>query len=77
MYIEIHFQSASADGLRKFIESVKCPIDDVTPSFDAYHSTGGETHVLRYVTCCKELNHHLKRKISALHSGVHYEEGEE
>ena len=77
MYIEVHFQSASADGLRKFIESVKCPIDEVTPSFDSYHSTDNGPHVLRYITCCHDLNHLLKRKISALHTGVQYQEGSE
>ena len=74
MYIEIHFQSASPDGLRKFIESVKCPIDEITPSFDSFHSTGDQTHVLRYITCCREMNILLKRKISALHAEVRYEE---
>ena len=75
MYLEIHFQSASADGLRKFVESVRCPVDEMTPSYDSFHSSGSASHVLRYITCCKELNGVLKRKVSALHSGVRYEEG--
>lgn len=77
MYIEIQFQSASTDGLRKFIEAVECPIDEVTPSLDSAHSSDQNVHVLRYVTCCKEFNALLKRKVSALHSGVKYKEGEE
>jgi hypothetical protein len=77
VYIEVHFQSASADGLRKFIESVQCPIDEVAPSLDSAHSPEGGTHVLRYVTCCRELNALLKRKISVLHSGVKYKESAE
>ena len=77
MYIEIQFQSASTDGLRKFIESVQCPIDEVAPSLDSAHSPEGGAHVLRYVTCCKELNALLKRKVSALHAGVQYKESPE
>lgn len=77
VYIEIQFQSASADGLRKFIEAVECPIDEVMPSLDSAHSLDQGVHVLRYVTCCKEFNALLKRKISALHSGVKYRESEE
>lgn len=77
MYIEIYFQSASADGLRKFIESVQCPIDEVIPSLDSAHASGENTHVLRYVTCCKELNSLLKRRISALHAGVRYQESKD
>jgi len=74
VYIEIHFQSASPDGLRKFIESVACPIDGVSPSFDSFHSPGDQSHILRYITCCREMNGLLKRKISALHAEVRYEE---
>lgn len=77
MFIEIQFQSTSTDGLRKFIESVQCPIDEVAPSLDFAHSPEGGAHVLRYVTCCKELNTILKRKISALHAGVKYKESAE
>ncbi len=75
MFIEVHFQSASPDGLRKFIESVKCPIDDIHPSFDSFHSGQEGPHILRYITCCTDLNHLIKRKVSALHSDVKYNEG--
>lgn len=75
MYIEIRFRSASMDGLRKFVEAVQCPIDGMKPSFDSHHSSEGDSHLLRYITCCKELNSLLKRKISSLHAGVQYQEG--
>jgi hypothetical protein len=74
VYIEIQFQSASTDGLRKFIESVRCPIDEITPSLDSAYSVQEGHPILRYITCCKELNGLLKRKVSALHSGVAYQE---
>lgn len=75
MYLEFHFHSESTDGLRKFVESVKCPVDDLHPTFDPHHSSSQGPHILRYITCCKELNAILKRKVSALHTGMKYVEG--
>lgn len=75
MYIEVRFRSASADGLRKFIEAVQCPIEGVAPSFDSHYSEEGDSHLLRYMTWCRELNGLLKQKISSLHAQVQYQEG--
>ena len=75
MFLEFHFHSESTDGLRKYVESVKCPVDELHPTFDPQHSSSQGVHVLRYITCCRELNGILKRKVSTLHTGMNYVEG--
>jgi len=74
MIIQIFFKTASADGLKKFIESAKCHIDDLSPSFDSFRHHDDGQYELRYVTCCKEFADNLRRKVTALHADVHTQE---
>jgi hypothetical protein len=74
MILEVHYKSASPDGLRKFIESSKCPIDEINPSLDFIRQAEDGTHILRYVTCCMEFHDTLKRKILKLHADAKIEE---
>jgi hypothetical protein len=74
MILEIHFHSASPDGLRKFIESSKCPIDEMNPSLDFIRQAEDGSHILRYVVCCKEFYDTLRRKILKLHADAKIEE---
>jgi hypothetical protein len=77
MIIEIHFHTTSPDGLRKFVESLKCPIDQITPSFDDLRQLESGHYELRYATCCKELFNKVKKKVLSLHADVKVIQGQE
>jgi hypothetical protein len=74
MIFEVHFHSASPDGLRKYIESNKCHLDGVEPSFDFLRRFEDGHYALRYVTCCKEFHDQLRRKVLSLHADAKIQE---